>query len=207
VRKRKLIPNWVGKMGLLAFSGILVGAAGVNAQRIQIGPAHEVYSSSELAFLSDSQHHTVTPNPNMPSPPHQKGFFFDEEFIPVRTSFSTTNATVRFIYSSGIGGIDVWDYTGTPNDAFTDPLGVHSATATYSSTPIVTVNADSSASDVLWIGGYAILDAAPPSTPADQVRPNNVSTLRRRKYAKKNPPSGWPHPFRYYYDRAWIASA
>jgi hypothetical protein len=194
-------------MGLLAFSGILAGAAGVNAQRIQIGPAQEVYSSSDLAFLSDSQHHTVTPNPNTPSPPYQEGFFFDGEFIPIRTAFSTTSATMRFVYSSGNGGIDVWDYTGTPNDAFIDPLGVHSASATYSSTPIVTVNADGkTAKDVLWIGGVAILGAAPPKTPADQVRPNSVTTLRQA-INMNSWPLGWSPTFRFFYDRAWIASA
>jgi hypothetical protein len=207
MQKRKLIPNWIGETGLLAFCGILAGAAGADAQRIQIRPAQEVYTSSDLTCLSDSQHHTVTPNPNTPSPPYQKGFFFDGEFIPIRTSFSTTSATMRFIYSSGNGGIDVWDYAGAPNDAFTDPLGVHSATATYSSAPIVTINADGkTAKDVLWIGGVALLGVAPPNTPADQVRPNNVTTLRR-SINSNAPPLGWPQMFRYYYDRAWIASA
>lgn len=197
---------WIEKTGLLAFCGILAGVAGVNAQRIQIGRAQKVYTSSDLAYLSDTQHHTVTPNPNTPSPPYQKGFFFDEEFIPIRTSFSTTSASMRFIYSSGNGGIDVWDYTGTPNDAFIDPLGVHSATATHSSIPIVTVNDGKTAKDVLWIGGVALLGAAPPNTPADQVRPNSVTTLRRAINLNKWP-SWWSPTFRFFYDRAWIGSA
>jgi len=146
----------LGKMGLLAFSGILAGAAGVNAQRIQIGPAQEVYSSSDLAFLSDSQHHTVTPNPNTPSPPYQEGFFLmgvypnSNRFLDDKRNHAICLLVRQWRHRR------VGLYWELPMMHSSIPWGPLRLSDIFVHT-IVTVNADGkTAKDVLWIGGVAI---------------------------------------------------